>query len=114
MAGFEQVPPMPLLLPRGGMKVRLRIENHRDSAIEVPSSDRLRLMNSDREILPVAQVPGSGDWWMPFDVPAAASATVTVTVASTQPIAGGSIEIPGVREGGGSLFGRTCTVTGAF
>ena len=73
------VDPVPIHLPKGGWRAKIRFENEGAGFVEIDGVSSAAFMDKSGAALPVASMPGSGDWFMPFQLPPHSSKVVRVT-----------------------------------
>jgi hypothetical protein len=74
-----EVDAVPLHLPTGGWRAKIRFANDGDGFVEIEGVSSAAFIDKAGAGLDVASLPGSGDWFMPFEVPPHSSKDVTVT-----------------------------------
>ncbi len=82
----ERAEPVLLHLPDGGHRVWLEFRNDSDRAMQVGSIAQASFTDAERRAQTPATVPGQSDaWFMPFEVPARATARRCVLFAGDAP-----------------------------
>lgn len=73
------VAPIPLHLPDGGWRAKIKWENTGSHYVDIDPVSRAVFMDEDGAALDIATLPGSRDWFMGFSIPPGGTKTVTVT-----------------------------------
>lgn len=71
---------VPLHLPNGGWRAKIRFSNDGDGFVEIDGVSSAAFIDESGSTLDVASMPGSRDWFMPFQLPPRASKEVQVTL----------------------------------
>lgn len=75
----SEVAPQGMHLPDGGWRAKIRFENAGSRFVEIDPVSMAAFMDRSGASLPVATLPASKDWFMPFDLPPHSKKVVTVT-----------------------------------
>ena len=75
----SEVAPQGLHLPDGGWRAKIRFENAGSRFVEIDPVSMAAFMDRSGASLPVATLPASSDWFMPFELPPHSKKVVTVT-----------------------------------
>ena len=73
------VDPIPLHLPSGGWRATIRFTNDGNGFVELDGVSSAAFMDKSGAALDVASLPGSRDWFMPFELPPHSNKEITVT-----------------------------------